>query len=296
MPTGAETNQAAVRPAHRCGRPGPVGARYDHLPPEDPDRRRRRLCGDDRQSHRPVLPVHAGLRGPRSGSRGGGRHRVGLRRGLERKPGDRWSHRGRPGVEPGVRFGTGRSDRRCPTLDRGGERGDGFDDHRGGAGSGQPTGCGRRGGHDGRLGMGQRVRRAGRRRRAGVHLSRFTERLYIHAKVIVVDGATAFVGSQNFSTSSLDDNRELGVITTDPVVVTSVSTTLAQDAAGAVTVSASVTETSWSTRSWPGGVASFRARPDVQSASRMASAALTLRPGPGSTFSTRTMPSSMTMA
>jgi phosphatidylserine/phosphatidylglycerophosphate/cardiolipin synthase-like enzyme len=134
---------------------------------------------------------------------------------------------------------------------------------------------------------------------AGVRVSTYPDSpsaLYIHAKVIVVDGATAFVGSQNFSTSSLDDDRELGVITTDPVVVTSVSTTLAQDAAGAVTVSASVTETSWSTRSWPGGVASFRARPDVQSASRMASAALTLRPGPGSTFSTRTMPSSMTMA
>lgn len=67
--------------------------------------------------------------------------------------------------------------------------------------------------------------------------------LYIHAKVIVVDGSTAFVGSQNFSTSSLDDNRELGVTITDPAVVTSVSTTLAQDLAGAVMVSASVTDT-----------------------------------------------------
>ena len=44
--------------------------------------------------------------------------------------------------------------------------------------------------------------------------------LYIHGKAIVVDGTTAYVGSQNFSPSSLDADRELGVITTDPAVVT----------------------------------------------------------------------------
>jgi phosphatidylserine/phosphatidylglycerophosphate/cardiolipin synthase-like enzyme len=65
--------------------------------------------------------------------------------------------------------------------------------------------------------------------------------LYIHAKVIVVDGATAFVGSQNFSTSSLDDNRELGVITTDPAVVIPVSQSLAQDVAGGGAFGAPVT-------------------------------------------------------
>jgi phosphatidylserine/phosphatidylglycerophosphate/cardiolipin synthase-like enzyme len=128
---------------------------------------------------------------------------------------------------------------------------------------------------------------------AGVRVATYPDSssaLYIHAKVIVVDGVTAFVGSQNFSASSLDDNRELGVITTDPTVVTPVSETLAQDLAGAVTVSASVTNARWPSRSWPGGDGG------VQSTSRMASAALTLRPGPGSTFSTLTTPSSMTMA
>ncbi len=35
--------------------------------------------------------------------------------------------------------------------------------------------------------------------------------LYIHAKVIDVDGAKAFLGSENFSTASLEYNRELGV-------------------------------------------------------------------------------------
>lgn len=35
---------------------------------------------------------------------------------------------------------------------------------------------------------------------------------YIHAKVVVVDDRIAFVGSENFSGTSLDKNRELGVI------------------------------------------------------------------------------------
>ena len=39
-------------------------------------------------------------------------------------------------------------------------------------------------------------------------------RPYIHAKSIVVDGTAAYVGSENFTTSSLQYNRELGVIVT----------------------------------------------------------------------------------
>ena len=35
---------------------------------------------------------------------------------------------------------------------------------------------------------------------------------YIHAKAIVVDRARAFVGSENLSTTSLDQNRELGIL------------------------------------------------------------------------------------
>ncbi|MGH9169587.1 MAG: phospholipase D-like domain-containing protein [Acidimicrobiales bacterium] len=56
--------------------------------------------------------------------------------------------------------------------------------------------------------------------------------LYIHAKVIVVDGATAFVGSQNFSESSLDYNRELGLVTTDASIVDSIAKTVEADFAG----------------------------------------------------------------
>jgi phosphatidylserine/phosphatidylglycerophosphate/cardiolipin synthase-like enzyme len=70
---------------------------------------------------------------------------------------------------------------------------------------------------------------------AGVHVGTYPDNssaLYIHAKAIVVDGTTAFVGSENFSTPSLDYNRELGVITTDSGVVSGVSSTLAADASG----------------------------------------------------------------
>ncbi len=71
-------------------------------------------------------------------------------------------------------------------------------------------------------------------RRAGVEVvivPDVPDQLYIHAKAMVIDGTTAFVGSQNFSTASLDSNRELGVVTTDPAVVRSVAATLAADAA-----------------------------------------------------------------
>lgn len=38
---------------------------------------------------------------------------------------------------------------------------------------------------------------------------------YIHAKVFVIDGKLGFVGSQNFTTNSLDNNRELGILFSD---------------------------------------------------------------------------------
>ncbi|MGO8683231.1 MAG: phospholipase D-like domain-containing protein [Thermoleophilia bacterium] len=61
--------------------------------------------------------------------------------------------------------------------------------------------------------------------------------LYIHAKVIVVDGGFSgervFVGSQNFSVTSLSYNRELGIITAAPTIVSSVATVVRSDAASA---------------------------------------------------------------
>jgi cardiolipin synthase len=55
--------------------------------------------------------------------------------------------------------------------------------------------------------------------------------LYIHAKVIDVDNAKAFVGSENFSTDSLDYNRELGVITSSTSVLGPLSGSLSSDIA-----------------------------------------------------------------
>lgn len=53
---------------------------------------------------------------------------------------------------------------------------------------------------------------------AGVEV-RFAKDLYIHAKAIVVDGDRAYVGSENFTKTSLDENREIGVIFGDPAMV-----------------------------------------------------------------------------
>jgi phosphatidylserine/phosphatidylglycerophosphate/cardiolipin synthase-like enzyme len=70
---------------------------------------------------------------------------------------------------------------------------------------------------------------------AGVHVVLYPDTSsarYIHAKAIDIDGTKAFIGSENFSTSSLDYNRELGLITTSADVVGPLSFTLLSDAAG----------------------------------------------------------------
>src|ERR1700685_3151703 len=59
---------------------------------------------------------------------------------------------------------------------------------------------------------------------------------YIHAKTVIADygysTAKAFVGSENFSSGSLNDNRELGMITTDSGVVSGLETTFDGDFTG----------------------------------------------------------------
>jgi phosphatidylserine/phosphatidylglycerophosphate/cardiolipin synthase-like enzyme len=63
---------------------------------------------------------------------------------------------------------------------------------------------------------------------AGIHV-RYSQTLYMHAKMIVADGARAFVGSENFSGTSLDGNRELGIIVADPVALAQLKGTFASD-------------------------------------------------------------------
>jgi phosphatidylserine/phosphatidylglycerophosphate/cardiolipin synthase-like enzyme len=53
--------------------------------------------------------------------------------------------------------------------------------------------------------------------------------LYIHAKIIVVDNTSAFVGSENFSTTSLTRNRELGLVTTDKPIISNLDATFSSD-------------------------------------------------------------------
>ncbi|HEV3245491.1 MAG TPA: phospholipase D-like domain-containing protein [Candidatus Paceibacterota bacterium] len=66
---------------------------------------------------------------------------------------------------------------------------------------------------------------------AGVHIRTYkaSAPLYIHAKVVIADAGEAFIGSENFSSTSLDQNRELGVIVSDPEIVTSLMKTFTDD-------------------------------------------------------------------
>lgn len=61
--------------------------------------------------------------------------------------------------------------------------------------------------------------------------------LYIHAKMIVADGSLAFVGSENFSTTSLDNNRELGVLLTNAQIISTLQQTFQSDWAASQSMS-----------------------------------------------------------
>jgi len=70
---------------------------------------------------------------------------------------------------------------------------------------------------------------------AGVHISYYSnpDGFYIHGKVIEADygksDAKVFIGSENFSNTSLNDNRELGLTISVPAILTSIETTFATD-------------------------------------------------------------------
>lgn len=51
----------------------------------------------------------------------------------------------------------------------------------------------------------------------------------MHAKLIVADQTLAFVGSENFSPTSLDANREVGLLLADPAALATLNTTFATD-------------------------------------------------------------------
>ncbi len=55
---------------------------------------------------------------------------------------------------------------------------------------------------------------------------------YIHAKAVVADARAVFIGSENISTTSLDKNRELGLIVTDPAAIATVEQAFTADDQG----------------------------------------------------------------
>lgn len=70
---------------------------------------------------------------------------------------------------------------------------------------------------------------------AGASIATFSSETgyYIHAKTVLADYGTAqaklFVGSENFSTDSLDDNRELGLIFSDAACMAGVEAAITAD-------------------------------------------------------------------
>jgi phosphatidylserine/phosphatidylglycerophosphate/cardiolipin synthase-like enzyme len=70
---------------------------------------------------------------------------------------------------------------------------------------------------------------------AGVQVSYYSSStgFYIHGKVIEADyntsSAKIFIGSENFSSTSLNENRELGLIISDPTIMSSIASTFATD-------------------------------------------------------------------
>jgi cardiolipin synthase len=64
---------------------------------------------------------------------------------------------------------------------------------------------------------------------AGVTQVQFVRTLKMHAKCLIADGLRAFVGSENLTTTSLDRNREVGIMLNDPVLVGKLAQTAAID-------------------------------------------------------------------
>jgi cardiolipin synthase len=65
-------------------------------------------------------------------------------------------------------------------------------------------------------------------KQAGISV-REDPRLYMHAKMMIIDGREAFVGSENISEQSLDQNRELGILISDNGVLNTLQQTFQTD-------------------------------------------------------------------
>jgi phosphatidylserine/phosphatidylglycerophosphate/cardiolipin synthase-like enzyme len=63
---------------------------------------------------------------------------------------------------------------------------------------------------------------------AGVEI-RYSNGLYIHSKTMIFDSAVTFIGSQNPTTNSFENNREVGLVVDDPIVLGRVRAVFARD-------------------------------------------------------------------
>jgi cardiolipin synthase len=70
---------------------------------------------------------------------------------------------------------------------------------------------------------------------AGAQIRTYAKKapLYIHAKMILADGRISFIGSQNFSETSQNENRELGIELVDRGIIKSLLATFNEDWRGA---------------------------------------------------------------
>lgn len=64
--------------------------------------------------------------------------------------------------------------------------------------------------------------------RKGIEV-RYLESPYLHVKYVVVDRQLAYIGSHNLSSGSLDENREVGIITDDVPVVSAIGQSFLSD-------------------------------------------------------------------
>lgn len=67
-----------------------------------------------------------------------------------------------------------------------------------------------------------------RLKNAGVNIE-VSKHYYIHAKAMIIDNQMAVVGSINLTRQSLDDNRELAVITQNPAIIKTLNNTFKND-------------------------------------------------------------------
>ncbi|MDQ2745334.1 MAG: phospholipase D-like domain-containing protein [Chloroflexota bacterium] len=115
--------------------------------------------------------------------------------------------------------------------------------------------------------------------RAGIRV-KILPQPYIHAKAMVADGARIFIGSENISATSLDQNREMGIVTVDRRLARVIEQTFAID---------------WSSRgSTTGGNSSSQATPGPRSYGTL-TVSVSLRPlsislGDSLTIAVRTRP------